>query len=187
MEKEYRNKIRTRNLIRETFVEMVEEKGDIDKITVKELIERADIAKGTFYNHYSDINAVTEDITNEIIHTLKESLKDFSLSKSEDISPYLERIMLFLEANEKLYKKFFVSTFPSHFIEELRNFLTDSINQSITYSGLSDNPSIRYAQIDLAVSGGTELVVDYFRGVIKLSLLEIGDLIWDAIYKMTKN
>ena len=32
-----------------------------DKITVKEIIDRADISKSTFYSHYQDIYALLED------------------------------------------------------------------------------------------------------------------------------
>lgn len=50
---------RTENAIQTAFVKLIMEK-DINKITVKELCERADINKSTFYLHYHDIYDLAE-------------------------------------------------------------------------------------------------------------------------------
>lgn len=44
--------VKTRNLIRGTFAELLYEKKNINKITVTELVQRADINRSTFYSHY---------------------------------------------------------------------------------------------------------------------------------------
>ena len=46
---------KTRNLIKNTFAEMLSEKKEINKISVTELVKRADINRGTFYTHYNDM------------------------------------------------------------------------------------------------------------------------------------
>ena len=46
----------TKTAIRRTFFELLEEK-DFDKISVREICQRADINRSTFYRHYDDINA----------------------------------------------------------------------------------------------------------------------------------
>ena len=58
---------KTRNLIKNTFAEMLSEKKEINKISVTELVKRADINRGTFYTHYNDIYEVAEDFSNELI------------------------------------------------------------------------------------------------------------------------
>ena len=54
--------VKTRNLIRDTFAELLYEKKNINKITVTELVQRADINRSTFYSHYDDVRHVAEDI-----------------------------------------------------------------------------------------------------------------------------
>ena len=58
---------KTRNIIKKTFAEMLSEKKELAKISVSELVRRADINRGTFYSHYDDIYAVAEDYENELI------------------------------------------------------------------------------------------------------------------------
>ena len=65
--KQYRNAVRTEKWIRRAFIELISEKKTLNKITVNELAERADITKTTFYYHYDDIYAVAEEFENELI------------------------------------------------------------------------------------------------------------------------
>ena len=61
-----RRHARTERRIREAFTELVMEKN-VDKITIKELAERADIDRKTFYLHYSSVWDVLEEIQGEIL------------------------------------------------------------------------------------------------------------------------
>lgn len=45
--------INTKNKIKDSFLSLLEEKK-IEKITVKEICERADVTRGTFYAHYEN-------------------------------------------------------------------------------------------------------------------------------------
>ena len=172
----YRNKIRTKKMIRRAFAELVAEKQDITKITVKELVERADISKSTFYCHYQDIYAVTEEFENEILSLLNETLIVYTQDHQEEFAPYIKRIIQHLKENESLYKKIFVSDLPSKFINELKNICNERINKDIHLNALSKSPNLRMAEIDFLTNGIIHLFVDYFKSEIKLSLDEIGDL-----------
>ena len=46
---------KTKKLIRSTFAQLIKENDGLDKVTVSELVRRADINRGTFYNHYDSI------------------------------------------------------------------------------------------------------------------------------------
>ena len=47
---ENRNVRKSKKAIQKAFAELLSEKNDINKITVKEIVERADISKSTFYS-----------------------------------------------------------------------------------------------------------------------------------------
>ena len=67
MKREYRNTARTKRMIKAAFGDLLSSKKSIEKITVSELAEKADIAKSTFYNHYDDVYAVAEEFENDIL------------------------------------------------------------------------------------------------------------------------
>jgi len=60
-----RRKMRTRAFLRKALIEVIEEKG-IEHITVSELIEKADISRGTFYLHYTDAADLLEQVKMEM-------------------------------------------------------------------------------------------------------------------------
>ena len=48
MKKEYRNKIRSKQLIRNAVIELLDKKGSLSSITVSDVVEKANINRGTF-------------------------------------------------------------------------------------------------------------------------------------------
>lgn len=180
----YRNAIRTKRMIREAFADLVSEKQDITKITVKELVEKADISKSTFYGHYQDIYAVTEEFEQEILDLLNETLNVYMKEHQEEFAPYIKKIIQHLKDNETLYKKIFVSDLPSKFINQLKTICNERINKDIHLNALSTEPNLRMAEIDFLTNGIIHLFVDYFKGEIKLSLDEIGELCNQLLYRL---
>lgn len=64
--KEYRSAVRSRRQIRQAFLDLIEEKT-MDKITVIDIMKRADLNRSTFYTHYPDIYGIVEEMQREII------------------------------------------------------------------------------------------------------------------------
>ncbi|OBZ11435.1 TetR/AcrR family transcriptional regulator [Bacillus sp. FJAT-26390] len=56
--------LRTRQLIREAFRELLRSKG-FDSITINDIAQRATINRATFYAHYEDKYALLEEITEQ--------------------------------------------------------------------------------------------------------------------------
>lgn len=70
---------KTRKVIRECLTELLKEKR-IQDITVREIAEKADINRGTFYLHYKDIFDLMEQIENELLEELEEVLRRYRAS-----------------------------------------------------------------------------------------------------------
>jgi AcrR family transcriptional regulator len=58
---------KTRKFLQEALIELVEEKG-YDSITVREILDRADVGRSTFYAHFQD----KDDLLNSILDRLDE-------------------------------------------------------------------------------------------------------------------
>lgn len=56
----------TRQTIRDTLLELMQEKG-FNRATVTEVCRRAEINRGTFYLHYLDLNDVLDDILTQLM------------------------------------------------------------------------------------------------------------------------
>ena len=105
MEKrEYRSAVRSRRLIREAFLDLLREKP-YEKITVTDIVRRADINRSTFYAHYQDIWALVEECQREIVdHTLAVTRQLQYSSIFRDPMTFLQAISGPLEQNKELYR-----------------------------------------------------------------------------------
>lgn len=66
--------IRSKENIRNAFIEL-RRKKELRKITIKELCEKANINKSTFYAHYEDIFDLSEQIESDVVKKIIDSIK----------------------------------------------------------------------------------------------------------------
>ena len=66
----------TKSVIKESLFQLLETKS-LQQVTVKELCELADINRGTFYSHYSDIHNLVEQLEEDLREKSKQML-DFA-------------------------------------------------------------------------------------------------------------
>lgn len=66
---EYRNAVRSRRLIGDALLELLEEKP-LEKITVTDIANRADVSRGTFYLHYESVSDVISELQDNYIQQM---------------------------------------------------------------------------------------------------------------------
>lgn len=87
----------TKRILKESFLALLKEKP-VNKITVKEVCDLAELNRATFYAHYSDCFALMESIEQELVDAFERSLK---LVESYDVSALIEAIYAMVEKNEE--------------------------------------------------------------------------------------
>jgi AcrR family transcriptional regulator len=124
---EYRNAIRSRKLIKQAFLELMQEK-DIDKISIKDIVTKADINRGTFYAHYSNTRAVIEQIENESIAAWRDSLDEFRTDTLiENTLPFLQKIGQFIEEDVDFCRLLLNAPGSITFINKLKALFMEKI------------------------------------------------------------
>lgn len=101
-----RRVMRTQRMIREALADLIEEKG-FDAITVRDLTERADINRGTFYLHHRDKFDLLEQYENELFQEIEaiakkvdvEDLKRFN-EKQQPVT-FIVKLLEYIQANAK--------------------------------------------------------------------------------------
>ena len=91
---------RTRKSIINAFLALRSEKA-LEKITVRELTDKAEIHKATFYLHYHDIYELSETLEEEIIDKILNGLSD-PTKLLTDTERFNEELYCLLMANESL-------------------------------------------------------------------------------------
>ena len=87
----------TEHALKTAFLKLLREKP-VNKITVKEVCESAELNRATFYTHYSDCFALLSSIEQELTDAFGKALKPVS---SLDVSALIEAIYMMIDQNEE--------------------------------------------------------------------------------------
>lgn len=126
---EYRSAIRSRKLINEALADLLQEKP-LEKITVTDVVTRANINRGTFYAHYKDI----PDVVDHLIQQTFSAITDV-LSAQKPLSPnlgssILTQIQSILEEDMFFYRKILCSGAASLVQDRLVEIVCDYLLQN---------------------------------------------------------
>ncbi|MGN0520992.1 MAG: TetR/AcrR family transcriptional regulator [Candidatus Fimenecus sp.] len=118
---EYKSAVRSRARIRDAFVELLQEKPP-EKITVTDIVKRAEINRGTFYAHYADIYALLDSVSEEILTLLYQALADLDYTDlSQSPLSALLTISDFLQQNADIFRAMFKNASAMPFFEKLQS------------------------------------------------------------------
>ncbi|MCH5585630.1 TetR/AcrR family transcriptional regulator [Shimazuella sp. AN120528] len=93
---------RTRQLLMQSFIELLEQKKNIYSISVQDITNRATVNRATFYAHFEDKYAFLECwMRGKFQRKLKESLPDFSISDITSLRTLILTVFVFLAHNRQ--------------------------------------------------------------------------------------
>ena len=125
--KEYRNALRSKQLIRHAFMDLLAEKT-FEKITATDIIKRADINRSTFYAHYPDARGLLDEIVGDVAIIFQDLLSSMDFSAFfDDPRPILEEIVVFMKENQALYKMLIKSRMALGVLDELKRALIQQV------------------------------------------------------------
>lgn len=177
----YKNSLKTRKTIKRVYSELIHEKKDIKKITVKEIVERAGISKSTFYTHYGNIYDVSIDFESEILSVVENLLNEYSNNNRVGFVEYFNKLLNIMKENEELYKNILTAEIPGQFIEKLKEILKQAILKDNYTKTLSTDLNKKQIQATFLANGLIYMLVDYFKGEMGLTIDELNDAVISLI------
>jgi AcrR family transcriptional regulator len=129
-DKKDRRSQRTRHLLSMAFVELLKEKG-YSAITVRDLIERANIGRSTFYAHFRDKDDLFVHELDRVIEALSNGIPN------QDEMPFFPSLGLFRHVGEEyeLYKALVWTPGIDLLIKHLHKSLSQRIERGLQKSG----------------------------------------------------
>lgn len=135
-QKQDRRIVRTKLEIKEAFTSLLEEKG-FHAITVRDLTQRANINRGTFYLHYMDKYDLLEKCEEEVFQRLEEVVQnvrsmDMTILLTEQPPSFVVNLLEYVQENASFMKAILGPNGESSFQERLRNFLVENLFNNIS-------------------------------------------------------
>lgn len=174
---EYRSSIRSKNLIKKALVKLMHEK-ELARITVSDIIREADISRGTFYAHYTDINSVIEQIENEELKKLLafvDSFKGADLKNPTTV--FLRSVCEYLAQDMEYYRMIIKTNIVHNFLHRLINIFYEKTVKSI----LEANESVTTTGADIYLSytsaGASMVIISWLNGDITATPKEVAEML----------
>lgn len=184
--KEYRSAVRSRKMIRQAFYEVLKEKN-FEKITVTDIVKKADINRSTFYAHYPDVMGVVEEIQDEILdytQNFMESIdfKDFYRNPK----PYLQNIVKLVAENNELYRLLMTSAMATKQLERIKYILIERTIETVKAPELfQDRFSLEFS-VRFFMGGVADVYTQWLYGEIDCTIEKLTDQLAEMILKTTE-
>ena len=181
--KEYRSALRSRKMIRQAFFELLKEKS-FEKITVTDVVKKADVNRSTFYAHYPDVMGVVEEIQQEIIEYTQSFMENVDFKDYyENPKPYLKNIVKLVEENNELYRLLMTSAMATKQFEELKYILIDRTLETLEVpEGFKDKFEFEFS-VRFFMGGVVDVYTQWLYGVIDCSLDELTEQLTHMIQR----
>ena len=181
--------LRSRKLIREAFLELLKEKS-IEKITVTDVIRKADINRSTFYVHYPDVRGILDEIYAELLEFYRDIGEKYNFNEFFDDPESIIRITVqYVLQNKELYRLLSESTIASQLVEEMKHMLIQTILDMpmLQERKITDRELVR---IRFVISGLIDIYRSWLIGKIDIDVDTITDeivLLLSEVTYMDKN
>lgn len=168
---EYRSAIRSKKMIHDALADLLTQKP-LDKITVTDVVSRADINRGTFYAHYRDIPDVVDHLIQQTFSAIREAITE-PMDEQTDIGyKFLSTIESILAEDLPFYRKILGSGAAPIMQERLVTILMDFM---LEHKDEFDNGTGELYQVAIRFCAGglSNLYRDWFAGKLPISLHEL--------------
>ena len=165
----HKNAARSRHLIKQAFAELLNEK-DMAKITVTDIVERANISRGTFYAHYLDVYDLYTAILSNIVEAIDEAFVDMGIDNIIlDPTEAINFGIQYLEKNKSYYKLFLTSAYGEQLIKRIITLLEDKLINEIESHFPAEERAEYIAHMYYTLGGFRSILVHWFMDTLDFS------------------
>lgn len=184
---EYRSAIRSRRLIRDAYIELMQEK-QMEKISVSDIVRLADLNRGTFYAHYSTPLEVRDEIADEIVSAINEILVGFKFTHFlQNPRPLFDNVEKLLSENFDFYRSIVFHTASIGFTEKVKKILIDYIASDESVPSEIKEYSQFYIALELFAGGVISVYMNYVQGNLKVPIKQITETVCMLIVEASKS
>lgn len=178
---EYRSSIRSKNSIKKAVAKLIHEKA-VEKITVSDIIREADISRGTFYAHYSDVRSVLEQIESEELKVLMEYVDRFGLENIlTDVSGLIEQICDYLSRDLEYYRMLAQSNVLNNYLWRLVEVYYDKLLELVMTQKKATNKDEANTYLVYVTSGAKATILTWLNGGLKGEPKDIARITSDLV------
>lgn len=173
---ENRRVIMTKKLLRESVLELMDEKP-LNKITIKDICDNADVNRTTFYKYYGDQFALVKEAEDEVLEKMGEFL--MNLNTEAEIISLLETFLVYIKNNGYAYHVLLNNSSDASFSYRLMNVALDKLMADKYCLGIEEDKK-KYLY-NLIVMGAINTIDFWINNSFDIAVKELAELMYNFI------
>ncbi|MDW4542565.1 TetR/AcrR family transcriptional regulator C-terminal domain-containing protein [Staphylococcus saprophyticus] len=181
---------KTKQAIKNAFIKLLNKK-DLEKITIQDITELADINRGIFYLHYEDKYILFSDIEDEYISDLADDMLFYKdMTKGLNIEAFakvfsekvLKNIMVYINKNIEFYQIIFKLERKSHIEEKISELKFENMSKNV-----NDDHSISGIPLDYFHSYVFGATISFIKHWVQDTNRKEPDIVVGYLFKIIFN
>lgn len=171
-----RRSIKTKKAIRNAFAQLLSRKP-LDEITVKDIAATADINRKTFYNYYSGVYQIIDEIENQMISSLDLLVSDVDFKEAMQNPRILfEKMTTVLYDDLDFYGHLLKIDRNVSLVSKITGLLKEKVKSAFSSQIEVDSGKLD-VMVDYAISGMIGVYQSWVNSARKQSIEEIAEII----------
>lgn len=171
-------------LFKNALMDLLKEKGSVAKISVRELCDRAELNRSTFYAHYQEPNDLLIEIETELLDATEEHLKKIGAENDIGAHKYILSFLQYIRQNDKPFRALLIDSTDPEF--RLR-FMQQSIIQFVDNLRIELPKELEQYIFSYILNGNTGIIIQWIRSDYAADENEIVNLLFSINHSALAN
>ncbi len=162
-------------MLKNAMLDLLAEKKSVEKISVRELCETAELNRSTFYAHYNEPRELLNEMEDELIASAREHLN--KIGKGNDVNAYTYILSFFqyIKNNDKEYKLLLVDTTDTDFKNKFMQIAAGQIVESFDIELPQEEEQYVFSYI---LNGSSSVIIQWIRSGYSVDENTLVDLLF---------
>lgn len=162
-------------LFKNALMDLLKEKGSISKVSVRELCDRAELNRSTFYAHYQEPKDLLYEIETELLDATEEHLKKIGQENDIGAHKYLLSFLQYIKENDKPFRTLLIDAADPDFRSR---FMQQSIIQFVDNLRIVLPKELEQYIYSYILNGNTGIIIQWVRSNYAIDENEIVNLLF---------
>lgn len=162
-------------LFKNALMDLLKEKGSVAKISVRELCDRAELNRSTFYAHYNEPNDLLMEIETELLDATEEHLKKIGEENDSGAHKYILSFLKYIKQNDKQFRTLLIDSADPEFRSR---FMQQSIIQFVENLRIELPKELEQYIFSYILNGSTGIIIQWIRSDYAVNENEIVNLLF---------
>ena len=171
-------------MLKKALMELLNEKGNIEKISVRELCEKAELNRSTFYAHYTEPKNLLDEIEYELVVATEEHLKKIGAENDIGAHRYIRSFLDFIKDNDASFRTLLLTGADPDFKTK---FMQQSVIQFVENLQITFSENLEQYIYSYILNGCTGIITQWIRSDYKTDEDEIVNLLFSINNSALKN